>query len=425
MKYVLAAIGVLVLAVLVCGGWLLVSLFDAAPAIAERPVLTAADLDAVRAFVRQVDPRNKVAGSLTELTVREQDIEQALNYGFDNLQLGRARFDIEAGIATLGVSLPVRGTLPGGWLNAEAGLQQQGSALRVVQLRIGSIEVPPVVGDRVLAIIHAELQQQLPDYAAVVSALDHYMIGDDELTVSYRWQQQLFDQLSARGRELLLPPDLQQRLQAHAQALTQFTRAPELPARLPLTTLLHAMLQFAGQRGGDAVEENRAALQVMAMYVMNVDMRLLLGQEQTVRPARHELQLAGRRDLAQHLLVSAALAVTADAALTQEIALLKEMQDAEAGGSGFSFTDLAIDRAGARLGELATRDTAAALRLQQLSDEQSLVETLFVPDLAGLPEFMPQAEFEQRFTAVGSPAYNSVTDDIEMRINALPLYAPE
>lgn len=425
MKYVLAAAGVLVLAVVLCGGWLLLSLFDAAPAIAERPPLTAADLDAVRAFVRQVDPRNKVAGSLTELNLREQDIEQALNYGFGNMQFGRARFDIEGGIATVAVSLPAQGLLPAGWLNAEAGLQQQDNTLRVVRLRIGTVDVMPMLGDRLLAIVHGELQQRLPEYAAVVAAIDHFTIGDNALLVGYRWQQQLFDQLSARGREMLLTPDLQQRLQAHAQALTQFTRAPELPARLPMTTLLHAMLQFAGQRGGDAVEENRAALQVMAMYAMNVDMRMLLGQEQTARPTRHELQLAGRRDLAQHLLVSAALAVTADAALTQEIALLKEMQDAEAGGSGFSFTDLAIDSAGARLGELATRDAAAALRLQQLAADQSLVEELFVPDLAGLPEFMPQAEFEQRFTAVGSPAYNNVTADIETRINALPLYAAE
>jgi uncharacterized protein YfiM (DUF2279 family) len=182
------------------------------------------------------------------------------------------------------------------------------------------------------------------------------------------------------------------------------------------------MLQFAAERGGDAVEENRAALQILALYIMNVDQRLLLGEDPTGRPQRHQLQLAGRRDYAQHFLVSAALAVSTDAALTQQIGLLKELQDAEAGGSGFSFTDLAVDLAGARFGELAVATADDAQRLQQLLAESTVTEALFLPELRGLPEFMAMAEFEQRFTAVGSPAYNAVAADIEARLNAVPLF---
>lgn len=423
MKFVLAVFGVLVTAVLLLAGFGIAAVFDSAPAIAERPPLTAADLEAVRGLLRQVDPRNKVAGSLTELTLREADIEQSLNYGLDRFRLGSARFDIANGATAFQFSVPLALAWFTPYLNADVTLVQQGGGLRVQHMRVGRIDLPPSVGDRILSAVHADLQQRLPDYAAVIAAVDHFDIGNDELTLGYRWQPQLFDQLSARGRELLLSPDLQERLQAHARRLAQLSRNPLLPARTSLTTLLAPMLQFASERGGDAREENRAALQVLALYIMNVDQRLLLGDDPDGRPQRHQLQLAGRRDYAQHFLLSAALAVTTDAALTQQMGLLKELQDAEAGGSGFSFTDLAVDRAGARFGELAVASASEAQRVQQALAADTAAEALLLPDLRNLPEFMPAAEFEQRFTSVGSPAWNAVADDIEQRLKALPLFS--
>lgn len=423
MKYVFAVFGVLVLAVLLLAGIAVAALFDTAPAIAAPPPLTASDLETVQSLLRQVDPRTKVAGSLTELTLRESDIEQTLNYGLDRFRLGSARFDIASGVTALHISVPLALAWFTPWLNADVALVQQGGGLRVQQLRLGSIDLPPLMGDRILTAVHSDLQQRLPEYAAVIAAVDHFDIGNDELTLGYRWQPQLFDQLSARGRELLLSPAIQERLQAHARRLAQLSRNPALPARTSMTTLLGPMLQFAAERGGDAAEENRAALQVLALYVMNVDQRLLLGDDPNGRPQRHQLQLGGRRDYAQHFLVSAALAVSTDAALTQQMGLLKELQDAEAGGSGFSFTDLAVDRAGARFGELAVANASEAQRVQQLLAPVTGAEAVLLPDLRNLPEFMPVAEFEQRFTAVGSPAYKAVADDIEARLNALALFA--
>ena len=56
MKFVLAVFGVLITAVLLLAGFGIAAVFDSAPAIAERPPLTAADLEAVRGLLRQVDP---------------------------------------------------------------------------------------------------------------------------------------------------------------------------------------------------------------------------------------------------------------------------------------------------------------------------------------------------------------------------------
>ena len=100
-------------------------------------------------------------------------------------------------------------------------------------------------------------------------------------------------------------------------------------------------------------------------------------------------------------------------------ALAKEIDDAR-GGSGFSFADLAADRAGTRFGELAVRQPArlAAALADGLGSEG------IMPATDGLPEPMQADVFRRRFGHVGSPAYQQVVDDIEQRIAALALFSP-
>ena len=129
------------------------------------------------------------------------------------------------------------------------------------------------------------------------------------------------------------------------------------------------------------------------------------------------LSLNGRRDLAEHFVISAALTVNAGSRLTNAIGLIKEEEDADK-GSGFSFTDLAANRAGVKLGELATGGGAARVQ-QRLAAARS--DNDLLPDFHDLPEFMSQAEFDRRFGPIGSPRYQKVIDRIDARLDAHPL----
>src|SRR5690606_11094937 len=93
---------------------------------------------------------------------------------------------------------------------------------------------------------------------------------------------------------------------------------------------------FARKRAGDPVEENRAALRALSLYVSEANLAQLLGL-QIPEPTRRDLVLAGRPDRAQHFLVSAGLTVSASTGVAQALGLLKEVDEARAGGSGFSF----------------------------------------------------------------------------------------
>jgi hypothetical protein len=90
-------------------------------------------------------------------------------------------------------------------------------------------------------------------------------------------------------------------------------------------------------------------------------------------------------------------------------------------GSGFSFSDLAADRAGEMFGAMAAGSEPSARRLQERL-ASGIAETDLMPPIDGLADNLSEAELERRFGGVGSPAYKAVTDDIRRRVAALPLF---
>jgi hypothetical protein len=102
------------------------------------------------------------------------------------------------------------------------------------------------------------------------------------------------------------------------------------------------------------------------------------------------------------------------------IGVYKEMADSRH-GSGFSFADLAADRAGTRFGELLNRKSP---RLNALLDKE-LNDGDLIPVISDLPESISAVEFQRRFGNTNSPAYQQLTAEIERRLDALPLYKPE
>jgi hypothetical protein len=138
------------------------------------------------------------------------------------------------------------------------------------------------------------------------------------------------------------------------------------------------------------------------------------------RPATRTVTLNGRTDFPQHFTVSAALAAHAGAPLSDAIGLYKEVDDSRQ-GSGFSFNDIAADRAGTRFGEIATQSPASARGLQRRV-KMGIRESDLMPETADLPEFMPEAEFKRRYGGIGAPSYQRMMQDIERRVAACRLY---
>ncbi len=179
---------------------------------------------------------------------------------------------------------------------------------------------------------------------------------------------------------------------------------------------------MAAERGqtADPVTENRAAILVLTFYVDGRSLADVVPEARSwPRAPGRAVTLNERGDFAKHFMISAALSANTGGPFADAVGIYKEVADSR-GGSGFSFDDIAADRAGSRLGELAEgRDSARRLQMRL---GVPLRERILMPATNDLPESMPEPEFKRRFGGVGAPAYARIMADIETRIAALPLY---
>lgn len=129
-----------------------------------------------------------------------------------------------------------------------------------------------------------------------------------------------------------------------------------------------------------------------------------------------EPTMRGRRDLAQHFVVSAALAVLVGPEAAEAIGALKEVRDAQ-GGSGFSFVDLTADLAGVAL---AGRVRQGDLALEKLALSFTVED--FLPGAEGLREGLDWATFSSAFGSTDNDRFQREVTAIRQRIAALPSY---
>jgi hypothetical protein len=394
--------------------------------VSQAPTLAPEDIARAKLLLRHNDPRGKLPGITRAVVLSQRDLElfasqagQRIGGPWVDLQ---ARVRLQPGLALVQASLPLAGTPLRGWLNLHAVLRQTAGLPTVDKLRVGRLPVPGWLVEALLPRLLTALDLRAQGELAQ-RLVSHVAFRPQQLLLAYAWPDNAEQALS----DSLLPAAEQQRLKAYADRLARLTSelAPPGSAARPVSMaqLLAPVFALARERSTDAdsaVRENRAALVALAFLVNDQGLSAIVPvARQWPQPRPLVITLAGRRDTPQHYLVSAALAAEGGGPLADAIGLYKEVADAR-GGSGFSFNDLAADRAGTRLGHLAARHPQAL----QARLATTLTEADLLPAIADLPESLSEHEFQRRYTGVGAPAYRQVTADIEARLDRLPLLAP-
>jgi len=378
-----------------------------------RSRLGPAELARGRQLMHQLDPRGRAAGSLSQLRLRESDLNALL------AQSGRrAQLQLRRDGALLQASLPWQLGPWALWLNLRLELDSPpwvgGSTWpQARRLHVGRLPLPPGLS---LRLARAVLEQRYGKAPwAMAEMVDAVRLDQEALWLRWRWQPQQ----AATALAELWPLPEQEALRAqhrHWQALVAQhppSRSLELPAVLP--GLAEQALQRV-QAGQNPQVELRALWLQLALRSVERDPGRLLGDPDP-RPSPG-LRLAGREDMAQHFLISAWMAAQGASRLADALGLAKELSDTQRGGSGFSFNDLAADRAGERMGRLGSRQPLALLRLLA----QGQPESAFFPVVADLPEFLSAAELQRRYGGVDGPGYRALMAEIERRITALSLH---
>jgi hypothetical protein len=384
---------------------------------------TPEDVARAKALVKQYDPRGRPAGELRSIEMREQDLAFVLDHAAGQMLPAAATIDLRDAGATVSLSVRMPENPFGRYLNAGVDLAQVAGGLEVEGLRLGDFTLPRVVA-RGVGWIAREALLRDDTARALLTSVNGFRITGDRLVLVYQWQPELLDRVKSKGTALLVDAPDRERLMAYAAAIAAATRGAATAAgKTPLTEVLGPVFDHARARtgsAGNAAAENRAAIVALMLYLQGVDVPRLLGEPggEQHRGRARALTLRGRRDLAQHFVISAGIAAAGGGPLADSLGLFKELDDSRT-GSGFSFGDLAANRAGVRFAETAVGPGAA--RLQGLLAGRPQ-ESLFMPDVRDLPERMTEAEIVRRFGGVGAPLYRKTADDIERRIDALEMH---
>jgi hypothetical protein len=227
-------------------------------------------------------------------------------------------------------------------------------------------------------------------------------------------------------QESRFPPGEEERV-AHYYNILASLGAQGNRQQYSLDAYLSPLIAEAESRSGlsSAVAENRAAIWALVIYFSNGSFEVLIGklvsnQRDLVRSPSN-ITLGGRQDLMAHFLYSAGITLATQQGIGIAAGEFKELLDSGNGGSGFSFADLAADRAGIEFVAAATASESGARQLQQqLMANKG--EAAFFPDIAGLAEGLSDAQFREQYGSVESARYRKQVDLIDKRISGLPVY---
>jgi uncharacterized protein YfiM (DUF2279 family) len=426
LKYVLW----LLLIAIVIGPFVLAPMmFEAAPRVAGGEKIEVEDVERLKTLLKQNDPRDLREGEHRQVELNQRDINLGIEYILARLPLVRgaaARTQLAAGHATVEASIPTPGNPLGEFCNVWVRLTPAERGVAIDALRLGRVPIPDWLIGKALAFADTRARgiggyREARDVARAISGVD---FQPERVAFVMEWQGDLAQRIEEHGRELVLPAQERARLQVHYEELARIL-ANRLKDGDSLVNLLRPIFSYAADRadeGNDPVKENRAALVALALYAAAgpEDLGRLIGdsEAQALPPLKGiEVTLGGRADLARHFLVSAALSAAANDAIADVMGVFKEVQDSR-GGSGFSFADLAADRAGVRFGQLAVQAPGALQQRAAAARE----EGEFMPAVDNLPEGMQEPDFIRRFASRDSDAYAKVAAEIETRLDRCALF---
>lgn len=303
----------------------------------------------------------------------------------------------------------------GYYLNIHFEVHNRDQGLKLTHLKIGRVPIPQVITDRIVnhLLLHSFLRHY---YHLGEQHIKTIQIKNHLLVASY--------EINAKTPGLVNANDINPALLTfYQQQIEQLTRKHDAKWRLSLADLFSPLFKIATKHSAlkDAITENVAILYAVSAYVNANEMPFYLDIKQ---PANLEhlypVFLYKRTDQAKHFMLSAVLTTSGGIKLADVMGQEKELRDAQT-KSGFSFIDLAADRAGMRFSEQATRSPESAKALQVfMADIKDYAA--FMPDVHDLPEKLTQSQFTQRYDVVGSTAYKAALQQIDDRINALPIY---
>lgn len=384
------------------------------------------DIEQAKQVLKRFDPRVMASTGETKVSVSASEINRAVGAAVARFSRVATKVDVlPDGVWVAGTAqLPIPDSFIGRYLNVEAVIAESDSELVVSELTIGSLPIPAWIIKPVTVFALDWFMgdgKGEPTYASIRSV----KVNGDMITVAFQPPPNLVaDMKSAAGAAIHLGNA--ESVRAYYRVIAGVSRT-HADIDVSLASYMGPLFAVAEERSKtrSPVDENRAAILALAMYFGDSRFEVLLRDVKTsdIGDGDYDtgnVKLEGRHDWVQHFTTTAGIQVAAGSGISNLIGEAKEISDAD-GPSGFSFTDLAADRAGVRFAEVATKSEDSARKLQRtLSDGAR--ESEFFPKVSDFPEGLSETTFKTVYGDIDTPSYNAMLRQIDRRIESVTLY---
>lgn len=367
---------------------------------------------------KQIFDGSSVQNNIKTVELNYRDLNIALHYLLNNYLKSSSLVTLNNNSLDFKISFLLPQNLFGTYLNIRFNLTKQNGSAQVNSLKLGGMSIADELAGLLInkVIKYAHLKQH---YILVTEQILDFEFNSDKVSLTYISDPEFTN----NSVDLLQNAHDRKTLLFYRKKLTEIINAHDPEWRLSIAELLKPLFKIAHHRSTPetAVQENRLVIFAVNSYINKREILPYLPKNITAKPKRdYSVFMYKRIDMAKHFIASAALTTTGGAHLANIIGLEKELSDAR-GGSGFSFIDLAGDRAGMHFGQLATSSPENARKLQK---RMAAIKdyTDFMPEVRDLPENMNRKAFKRKYGSVYTPQYQEILKEIDARIAALPLY---
>jgi hypothetical protein len=362
------------------------------------------------------------------MAVSEQELKNLARMGSRSLLGLNADVAVrEDGVHSV-ASLALPANPLGSYLNISLNVAESPDELRIDELRVGSLSLP---GGLLLPTIELAARYILPDedIHGLLNSITGVAVEGKTVRLSLSAPANAksdIKQVVKRLQASRFPAGEQARVSHYYDLLAVIAPPANFDPRSLDQFIVPVMKEAALlSEQGNAVVENRAAIWALAIYFSYGAFEKLVGdlvsdQRRLVYPALN-VTLDSRRDLMLHFIYSAGITLATQQGIGIAAGEFKELLDSGGGGSGFSFVDLAADRAGVQFALSATGSETRARHVQQMIAADN-GEGSYFPAVSGLQEGLSEAAFKQQFGDTQSVTYQAQVEQIDQRIQGLPVH---
>jgi hypothetical protein len=401
------------------------------PLVARMAEISAEDMRSAKVFWERYDPRRIKAGQPATVVATERQIDTAVRVGLAGLGDVKSRIAVRPRGLMIAATVPV--PMPLGknrrYANIRAVIAPSPDGLKITRVRIGGVRIPPSLA---LPILKSFIETfvgpgQGEEFIRSVRTVS---VKNKTVTVAFKVPKGVVAKVKTVAKKVakkVVRTAEPEAVRAYYTKLIELARRQGSNARTSLTAFVQPLFRLAGERSkkSSPIEENRAAILAMSLYFGDRRIENVVGDVLSANMRRknqrvEHVRLDGRHDFVQHFVISAGLALASGAVVANAVGVAKEIEDSE-GSSGFSFTDLAADRAGVQFARSAVASRDKAVRFQRrLSD--LITERDIFPAVRDLPEGLSGSEFKRRYGDTNSRAYSRLVAEIDRRIGKINLY---